>query len=367
MASGNRTIARALAAAWLTLVAWNAPLAAAPTPDPALAGHYYLSGIRETGSELLLRADGHFEWYISYGSVDKQAEGLWTRDGETVLLTASHADTTAPLFRLDSTAPWTAEAEQKLLDWQSDDARATVMARCPFLDADYADATAAPTITMPGEAPAKPAAELAAAADAALQAALDARGRAASAAQRYVTAQLDADSVRQAFATWNEARWQAQDAASAAGRALPALDDVVLPDACRIPETRQVDRSSPAHWQRGLALELRTDKNGAGLRTVVATLHFADGHDERVESRGGGIALRPGLSASPLTTVTLSAPFAPGKDVTLPVPQLREGVIHVLADEAQLVPPAFDVLHLKIEGGALVPEEFGRGSYTRQP
>ncbi len=65
--------------------------------------------------------------------------------------------------------------------------------------------------------------------------------------------------------------------------------------------------------------------------------------------------------------MTLSAPFAPGKDVTLPVPQLREGVIHVLTDEAQLVPPAFDVLHLRIEGGALVPEEFGRGRYTRQP
>lgn len=349
---------------WLALSI--APVAA-QTADPALAGHYYLSGIRETGSELLLRADGHFEWYLSYGAVDQQADGQWKREGATVLLTANRPDSSAPLFRLDSTAAWTAEAEQELLDWQHDDARGAVMVRCPFLDSDYAATAATPTITMPGEAPAKPLAELAAAADSAMQTALDARSRAASDAQRFVAGQADADSVRLAIGTWNAARWQAQDAARAAGRAQPVLDDMVLPETCRIPRRRQVDRSSPALWQRGLALELRTDRNGAGLRTVIATLHFTDGRDERVESRGGGIALRPGLSATPLTSVTLSAPFAPGKDATLTLPPLREGVIHLLADEAQLVPPAFEVLHLRIEDGELIPEEFGRGRYTRQP
>ncbi|NOU02617.1 MAG: hypothetical protein HOO94_03075, partial [Novosphingobium sp.] len=139
------------------------------------------------------------------------------------------------------------------------------------------------------------------------------------------------------------------------------------PRECQLPPRKSAQGLPPARWQRGLALELRTDKSGAGLRTVVVTLHFAGGPDERVESRSGGIALRPGRSETPLTAVTLSAPFAPGKDARLAVPPLREGVIHVLADEAQLVPPAFEILHLRIEDGSLIPEEFGRGRYTRQP
>jgi hypothetical protein len=300
MAFGIRT-ARTIAAVWLTLAAHGAPLAAQDAADPALAGHYYLSGIRETGSELLLRTDGRFEWYMSYGAVDQQADGQWKREGTTVVLTARRPDTAAPLFRLDSTAAWTAGAEQALLDWQYDAAQDAMAATCPVSTV----AAPAMTPTLDGSTP-----------------------------------------------------------AAAAPPDPPAPPP--SPE-CRVPPRKSAQDLPPARWQRGLALELRTDKSGAGLRTVVATLHFSGAPDERMESRSGGIALRPGRSASPLTSVTLSAPFAPGKDVTLTVPPLREGVIHVLADEAQLVPPAFEVLHLRIEGGDLIPEEFGRGRYTRQP
>lgn len=301
MAFGICTAARTIAAVWLTLAAHGAPLAAQDTADPALAGHYYLSGIRETGSELLLRADGRFEWYMSYGAVDQQAGGQWQRIGTTVVLTASRPDTSAPLFRLDSTAAWTVEAEQALLDWQYDAAQDAAAARCPV------SAVSAPTMTptLDGSTPAE-----------------------------------------------------------AAPPDPPARPP---PRECQLPPRKSAKGLPPARWQRGLALELRTDKSGAGLRTVVVTLHFAGAPDERIESRSGGVALRPGRSAAPLTSVTLSAPFAPGKDVTLTIPPLRDGVIHVLADEAQLVPPAFEVLHLRIEDGSLIPEEFGRGRYTRQP
>ena len=53
----------------------------APAVDAALAGHYYLQGIMETGSELLLAADGSFQWYFTYGALDLAARGRW-RDGE---------------------------------------------------------------------------------------------------------------------------------------------------------------------------------------------------------------------------------------------------------------------------------------------
>ena len=56
------------------------------TVDAALAGEYSLGGVMETGSGLLLRSDGSFEWYFSYGALDLGARGTWTRNGDAVEL-----------------------------------------------------------------------------------------------------------------------------------------------------------------------------------------------------------------------------------------------------------------------------------------
>ena len=52
--------------------------------DPSLAGHYYLHGLMEVGSELLLRADGSFEFMLAYGANDQYAKGCWAREGRKV-------------------------------------------------------------------------------------------------------------------------------------------------------------------------------------------------------------------------------------------------------------------------------------------
>lgn len=52
------------------------------------AGHYYLRGVMETGSELMLREDGRFQWYLVYGALDLFAEGRWREEGGRVILTA---------------------------------------------------------------------------------------------------------------------------------------------------------------------------------------------------------------------------------------------------------------------------------------
>ena len=94
---------RARSGAWLLacLFAAASPQAAEPPtakPDAAdgvessLAGHYYLSGVMETGSELLLRPDGRFQWYLSYGAADLTAEGRWQRDGGFVALEPEATD-----------------------------------------------------------------------------------------------------------------------------------------------------------------------------------------------------------------------------------------------------------------------------------
>ena len=72
-----------------------APVAATQDPtahdrispeDAAITGEYSLGGVMETGSGLLLRDDGSFEWYFSYGALDLGARGTWTRMGNVVEL-----------------------------------------------------------------------------------------------------------------------------------------------------------------------------------------------------------------------------------------------------------------------------------------
>jgi len=73
--------------------------AAVATPDaPALAGHYYLEGVMETGSELLLLPDHRFQWYLSYGAMDLDATGHWASDGNKVTLTAEAKHGERPVF-----------------------------------------------------------------------------------------------------------------------------------------------------------------------------------------------------------------------------------------------------------------------------
>jgi hypothetical protein len=62
------------------------------------AGHYYLQGVMEVGSELLLKPDGTFEFMLAYGAADYFAKGTWKRDGNAVIL---HSDgKEEPPFRL---------------------------------------------------------------------------------------------------------------------------------------------------------------------------------------------------------------------------------------------------------------------------
>jgi len=83
-------LARALLAG--LLLACCAPVALAQqagksapvTHNEALAGEYHLDGVMETGSGLLLRTDGSFEWFFSYGALDLGANGRWTRTGNGI-------------------------------------------------------------------------------------------------------------------------------------------------------------------------------------------------------------------------------------------------------------------------------------------
>lgn len=66
--------------------------------DEGLVGHYYLEQVRETGSELILKETGEFEWMLSQGSVDQFAKGKWSAENGKVILDVTPAVET-PTFR----------------------------------------------------------------------------------------------------------------------------------------------------------------------------------------------------------------------------------------------------------------------------
>lgn len=56
-------------------------------PAAALAGHYYFTGEREVGSQMVLDETGDFQWMLTYGAVDLVTQGTWRKKGERVVLT----------------------------------------------------------------------------------------------------------------------------------------------------------------------------------------------------------------------------------------------------------------------------------------
>ena len=54
--------------------------------DAKMAGLYTLGGVMETGSQILLNANGSFRYMLAYGAVDEAAEGCWQRNGASITL-----------------------------------------------------------------------------------------------------------------------------------------------------------------------------------------------------------------------------------------------------------------------------------------
>lgn len=57
-----------------------------------LVGHYYLRGVMEMGSEIILREDGRFMAGVAFGSVNGFAQGTWTVEGNSLSLHVGNPD-----------------------------------------------------------------------------------------------------------------------------------------------------------------------------------------------------------------------------------------------------------------------------------
>jgi hypothetical protein len=57
-----------------------------------IAGEYYLTGVMETASGILLKEDYTFDFYYTYGVVDRIGAGKWELKGQNILLHSDDKD-----------------------------------------------------------------------------------------------------------------------------------------------------------------------------------------------------------------------------------------------------------------------------------
>jgi hypothetical protein len=70
----------------------------------AVAGIYNLEGVRETASGFKLNADSTFEFYFSYGALDRYGKGTWQLGGNRIILNSRpHPGTDFRLLRSNLT------------------------------------------------------------------------------------------------------------------------------------------------------------------------------------------------------------------------------------------------------------------------
>ncbi|NRR32541.1 hypothetical protein HSX11_20440 [Oxalobacteraceae bacterium] len=91
------------------VVAEEAPVQTDKAADlalqPKLVGHYYLSGVREVGAEILLRPNGKFQYSMAYGAVDEYAQGSWTVWNQQLVFRSETAEAQPATMRPSTDAP----------------------------------------------------------------------------------------------------------------------------------------------------------------------------------------------------------------------------------------------------------------------
>lgn len=61
----------------------------AQTNSNSLSGEYYLKGVMETAAGFKLNTDSSFEFFFSYGALDRQAAGTWKVEGHNIIFNSS--------------------------------------------------------------------------------------------------------------------------------------------------------------------------------------------------------------------------------------------------------------------------------------
>lgn len=348
---------RALA---LSLALALSPWAAHAQDEASLTGHYYLQGVREVGSELLLREDHRFEWMLAYGALDQLAQGRWQRVGDRVVLTPDRPDAHAPLLRYAGSHAWSAEDERRLAERDADAQRHAALARCPFLE-DEAYASSALPIgdTVPREQRLREAEQAATT----LQRAIDAFEQRAAAAMATGPGQADAVAAARAARDAYEIAWMAlQSARRQAG--LPDVDrpEPHLPPQCAMSDPFAGPPSS--NGRERLAVHVSDPELGLEPSDLRVRFEFASGAPLELRTEQGWAGAHETRVAH---AVSIGWPASDGRPAHTQRFELPPAAVHeITLDARPMLPVPFERMELRIDGEDLVPAEpFDQGRYHR--
>ncbi|MFD0739105.1 hypothetical protein ACFQZQ_07405 [Lysobacter koreensis] len=370
MAAVAEAVAEAEREAAYAGVAIEAEPQRAPTDEQLrrvdAGSHYYLSGIREVGSELRLHPDGRFEWMLAYGAMNQSAKGRWHREGTQVVLVADMPKPDATLFSLVGSSEWDERAEAELLAARDERKRGAVLARCPFVaKEDYASSP---------DAFGDPPPSYRALADAArrsvqeLEATSKALEVAASAAMAPGSASPEAalETAKSAMDAYQVALIEARNAHANAGLELPLRPEPVLPATCQLPKEEAIP-SAPSQWQRGIAVRVGDPQADALYGGINVSVRYSDGQTSLATTNQDGWAVferRPGVRPVALTLSVEESQFPPEN---LALPSGLKELIQIRLDSQAATPTAFESMSLRVDGDDLVPTwpEGERGRYSR--
>ncbi len=347
-------------------------LTAQTSASEKFVGHYYLSGVREVGSELRLEKDGRYQWFLSYGAVDQMSDGRWKIVADEIVLTPDPKPTGKKPLTLGPTAPWDAGSELLAQQTARRERIAAIRVNCPFLP----DETDLPAMSMPVSVMSK-----------ATQSQLD-RARKALASEQMTRAVYERAAVaamqpgadqadrhataRQARLAWDAAHDELLQADREASLPWRRTIEPKLPSPCQFPPeptSYQVDDIPPTKWIRGVGVIIGDPKVRMRFSGFAVEFIHSDGHIARGITTNGGRAWAPLRSNAGVSSIRITIPDRNEGVLmteTFMVPNLRDTVQVINFDSGQFAPPAFDVLRLRIDGDDLVgPRD--RGRYSRGP
>lgn len=327
---------------------------------PNLAARYTLSGVMEVGSEMELKADGGFDWFLAYGSMDKIGTGNWTSDGKTVTLRFKNAHAAEPPFRLISQRPWDAEAQQMVLDMEHNETLGLIAQNCPMMG--YFGQTA-------GDDPDAPPADSAIQASPAFVKAVAARTKMEAVGQAMLDGKADDAALQRAERAWSDAWFVLQEHGRALGLETIAISKPLLPPACHEPEIPQAADLPQSQWSPGLLVRSIADPVGGEGRNYVplagVAFKLADGTMLTDNVRPEGLLLIAGVQGQPVQALVVEDSFGTGETLTFPLKPMTSGVVTLGVNIGKIHEPPFSTLTLRIDKDGLYSEDL-RGRYVRE-
>jgi hypothetical protein len=339
-------------------LAFAAPIPVEAAEDPVV-GHYYLQGVRETGSELLIQPDGRFKWYMSYGAVDQFAEGQWLRDDKQLILNADKVDPEKAQLVPYRVTEWQASTESYLREAMNRDVMDLAAQRCPFLTGIAAATAAHPGIAEPALPSEPEALQMAGAARLAAEQAM------AASAEKIDDPQL-LEAANAARSRWSDAELTYRRVLWKAGKVAEPLPEPAIPSQCGAAPILAVDEVPEKDWLRGLAVSVLDPVEGVRFGGYDVAALFSDGHRADAFTFGSDMAFLQKRTGHRMVEITITAPWLPATGKTVSIPPMEEGLVKLAIDSALLRRPAFKQMTLTINADGLTNEQWQRGVYRQQ-